>query len=202
MNSNLSQETSRTPRTDSLHHRLLHLKDANGERSPLVDELLFLLDDPPSGTDDRWEKGAELCREHGIETSRMAVWRFYRTAILQWRREMDPPAPEPLPTHEEIARLEQQVRYLAAQRALDLLRDPRLNPVQLIQIMRQNERYQKTDLAHAQFKDELHLRKMKEHREKIQRLDDEVRERALAGMNLDPMQKMVVAGLIKPTHTT
>jgi hypothetical protein len=57
-----------------------------------LDELLFFLDDPPSGTGDRWQKGADLCQRHGIKTSRMAVWRFYRGHILQWRLEQNPRA--------------------------------------------------------------------------------------------------------------
>ena len=70
-------------RLDSLHHRLLHAKDAGGQPIPLLDELLFFLDDPPPGTRDRWQEGANLCRQHGIKTSRMAVWRFYHAHLLQ-----------------------------------------------------------------------------------------------------------------------
>jgi len=77
------------PRITTLQHRLQHAKDPEGNPIPLLDELLFFLDDPPPGTRDRWQDGADLCQKHGISTSRMAVWRFYRAHILQWRREQD-----------------------------------------------------------------------------------------------------------------
>ena len=70
------------PRLTSLQHRLLHAKDADGRPIPLRDQLLFFLDDPPPGTRDRWQGGAELCQKYGISTSRMAVWRFYRAHLI------------------------------------------------------------------------------------------------------------------------
>ena len=73
----------RTPRLNSLEHRLRHAKDADGKPMPLVDGLLCFLNDPPPGTGDRWQKGADLCANHGIKASRMAVWRFYRAHIHQ-----------------------------------------------------------------------------------------------------------------------
>src|ERR1700761_4554553 len=89
------------PRLDSLLHQLLHAKDADGQPIPLLDELFFFLDDPPLGTADRWQKGADLCQSHGIETSRMSVWRLYRTHILQWRREQNPAPAAPPPDLDE-----------------------------------------------------------------------------------------------------
>ena len=84
----------KVPRLDSLLHRLQHAKDADGKPVPLYDELLAFLDDPPPGTGDRWQKGADLCRRHGIETTRMSVWRLYRSQILEWRRNRQvPPHP-------------------------------------------------------------------------------------------------------------
>ena len=80
----------KVPRLDSLQHRLQHARDADGQPIPLLDELLFFLDDPPPGTAARWQEGADLCESHGIKTSRMSVWRFYRAHILQWRREQNP----------------------------------------------------------------------------------------------------------------
>jgi len=39
----------KVPRLDSLQHRLQHAKDADGQPIPLLDELLFFLNDPPPG---------------------------------------------------------------------------------------------------------------------------------------------------------
>jgi hypothetical protein len=47
---NESQSTTtplKIPRLDSLQHRLQQAKDADGQPIPLLDELLFFLDDPP-----------------------------------------------------------------------------------------------------------------------------------------------------------
>ena len=101
------------PRLNSLQHRLQRAKDADGRPIPLLDELLFFLDDPPPGARDRWQEGADLCRKHGISTSRMAVWRFYRAHILQWRREQDPAPPATPCDPNETARLQDHARYLA-----------------------------------------------------------------------------------------
>ena len=66
------------PRINSLEHRLRYAQDADGRLIPLRDQLLCFLDHPPKGTGDRWQEGADLCRRHGIQTSRMSVWRFHR----------------------------------------------------------------------------------------------------------------------------
>lgn len=95
----LTDIKSRTPRTklprlDSLLHRLQYAKDGNGRPLDFYNELLKFLDDPPPGTGDRWQKGADLCRRHGIETHRMSVWRLYRAHIIEWRRTRQvPPHP-------------------------------------------------------------------------------------------------------------
>ena len=88
----------KVPRIESLHHQLQHAKDADGQPIPL-------LDDPPPGTRDRWQDGADLCASRGIPTSRMSVWRFYRAHILQWRRDQNPAPPGPPPDPKETARL-------------------------------------------------------------------------------------------------
>lgn len=77
------------PRLASLQHRLQHAKDTDGRPIPLVNELLFFLDDPPPGTRDRWQEGADLCQKHGISTSRMSVWRFYH-AHFRTHRNLSP----------------------------------------------------------------------------------------------------------------
>src|ERR1700761_8414448 len=118
----------RVPRLASLAHRLRHAKDADGQPIALRDELLFFLEAPPQGTRDRWQKGADLCATHGVQTSRMAVWRFHRANILEWRREQAPPLPAQPPDPAEIARLHDMARHLAAQRALEMLHDPGLSP--------------------------------------------------------------------------
>lgn len=89
--SNETPPRLKIPRIESLDHRLRHARDPDGQPVPLRDELLFFLDDPPPGTGDRWQAGADLCRTHGIATSRMSVWRFYRAHILPWRRDQAPP---------------------------------------------------------------------------------------------------------------
>jgi hypothetical protein len=66
------------PWLTSLLHQLRHARDANGQPIPLLDKLLVFLDDPPPGTSDRWQDGANLYATHGIKTSRISVWRFYR----------------------------------------------------------------------------------------------------------------------------
>jgi len=58
-----------TPRLESLHHRLKTAKAPDGQPFPLLDELMVFLEDPPPGTPDRWQAGADLCADHGIPTS-------------------------------------------------------------------------------------------------------------------------------------
>jgi hypothetical protein len=160
LNSTYSSKTTTTqpsavplkvPRLVSLEHRLQHAKDADGQPIPLIDELLFFLDDPPAGTADRWQEGADLCAEHGIKTSRMAVWRFYRANILQWRREQMPLPPAAPVDPQEIARLEAQARLLAAQRMIEMLNDPNLSSGQLIGILQNLNQREKHQLARDQF---------------------------------------------------
>jgi hypothetical protein len=137
-----SEPSPKIPRLDSLLHQLQHAKDADGQPIPLLDELLFFLDDPPPGTADRWQKGAELCQGHGIKTSRMSVWRLYRAHILQWRREQNPAPPAPPPDPDEIARLRDHARHLAVQRTLETLNDPRLSPGHLIGLIQNDNQSQ------------------------------------------------------------
>ncbi len=66
----------KVPRIESLHHRLTNAKDADGQPLALLDELMVVLEDPPSGVGDRWQAGADWCAAQGIATSRVAVWSF------------------------------------------------------------------------------------------------------------------------------
>jgi hypothetical protein len=179
------------PRIESLDHRLQHAKDADGQPIPLRDELLFFLDDPPPGTGDRWKQGADLCQCHGIETSRVSVWRFYRAHILQWRREQGPPAPESAPNPQEIARLQEQARHLAAQRALEILNDPHLAPGHLIGLLQNDNHRQQIQLARDQFDDRLAVRRQLERREHLQQLDDRIRDEHLAPAQMEFYKKFL-----------
>ena len=89
-----TKSTPSIPRIESLHHRLKNAKDASGQPVALLDELMVFLEDPPPDVGDRWQAGAELCAAQGVPTSRMSVWRFYRTHILEWRLEQAPPGSE------------------------------------------------------------------------------------------------------------
>jgi hypothetical protein len=168
----------KVPRLDSLLHRLRTAKDAGGQPIPLLDELLFFLDDPPQGTGDRWQIGADMCEAHGIKTSRMSVWRFYHANILQWRREQNPPPPAPPPTPEEIARLQEQATHLAALRVLDTLNDPALSPGHLIGLLQNQAHRQRIQLERDKFKDRvtvrLELDKFKARRAAEQDMRDEL----------------------------
>jgi hypothetical protein len=174
MTNSICAEPTKVPRLDSLHHQLQTARDADGNPLPLVDDLLFFLDDPPPGTGNRWEAGAELCAEHGIITSRMSVWRFYRSQIVQWRREQNPPPPVPAPDENEIARLEDHARYLAAQRAIEILNDPRLTPAQLIAILRHQNQRDRTELARDTYYEKVTVRMRREKIENRKRMKEMV----------------------------
>jgi hypothetical protein len=190
------------PRLESLDHRLQHAKDAAGQSIPLRDELLFFLDDPPPGTGDRWQQGADLCASHGIETSRMSVWRFYRANILQWRREQAPPAAAPALDPAEIARLQEQARHLAAQRTLEILNDPHLAPGHLIGLLQNDNHRRQIQLARDQFDDRLAVRRQLENREYFQRMDDRIRDEHLAPAQMEFYKKFVANLAAIPPHTT
>jgi hypothetical protein len=143
-------------RTNSLHHKLRTAKDAKGNPTPLIDELLFFLDYPPDDIGDRWQKGADLCASYGIETSRMSVYRFHRANILQWRREQNPPPPaDPV----ETKRMQEQAEHLAAQRVLDALSDPDLSPGHLICLLQSENHRRRLQLDQAKLQDALNIRK-------------------------------------------
>jgi hypothetical protein len=144
------------PRLASLQHRLERARDADGQ--PLRDELLFFLDDPPQGTCDRWQEGADLCAAHGIKTSRMAVWRFYHANILQWRSDQQPAPPAAPPDPAETARLHAEARHLAARRALEILHDPGLSPGHIIGLIQNDNLRQRVQLARDQFDDRIKVR--------------------------------------------
>jgi hypothetical protein len=192
----------RVPRVESLEHRLQHAKDGDGRPIPLRDELLFFLDDPPPGTGDRWQKGADLCESHGIQTSRMSVWRFYRAHILQWRREQAPAPPAQPPDPEEIARLHDQARHLAAQRVLEILNDPALAPGHLIGFLQNDNHRQQIQLARDQFNDRLTVRRRLEEREHYQKIDERVRDEVFAASQFDSIRTLLTSMLAVPPHTT
>jgi hypothetical protein len=190
------------PRLTSLQHRLQHARDADGRPIPLLDELLFFLDDPPPGTRDRWQEGADLCQKHGISTSRMAVWRFYRAHILHWRREQDPAPPDRPSDPKETARLQDHARHLAAQRAIEILNDPRLSPGHLIGLIQNDICRQHNQLARDQFNDRLAARQRAEQTQHLQRIDDEMRKKALFPAQMEFNRKLVATLLSVPPHTT
>jgi hypothetical protein len=188
------------PRLDSLLHQLQHAKDADGQPIPLLDELLFFLDDPPPGTADRWQKGADLCHDHGIATSRMSVWRFYRAQILQWRREQLPTPPASPPSPEETAQLHEQARHLAAQRALETLNNPQLGPGHLVGLIQNENHRQQIQLARDQFNDRLAARSRLEQQQHYKRIDDEIRDEKLYPAQMEFLRKFLTALLAIPHH--
>ena len=188
----------KVPRLDSLQHRLQHAKDADGQPIPLLDELLFFLDDPPPGTADRWQQGADLCESHGIKTSRMSVWRFYRAHILQWRREQNPAPPAPPPGPEETARLLDHARHLAAQRVLEILNDPHLSPGHLIGFLQNDNHRRQIELARDQFNDRLAVRSRLERQKYYERIDDEICNEQLHSARMEHYRKVLAV----TTHTT
>jgi len=203
LNSNPPGQTPlKVPRLDSLLHRLQHAKDADGQPIPLLDELLFLLDDPPPGTTDRWQLGADLCASHGIATSRMSVWRLYRAQILQWRRDQNPAPPAPPPSPEETALLHEQARHLAAQRALEALNDPRLSTGHLIGLIKNDNHRQQIQLARDQFNDRLLVRSRAEERERFQSMDDRIRDEHLFEAQMVSYRNFFKTLLAIPPHTT
>jgi hypothetical protein len=188
----------KVPRLDSLLHQLQHAKDADGQPIPLLNELLFFLDDPPPGTGDRWQKGADLCQSHGIVTSRMSVWRFYRAHILQWRREQNPAPPASPPGPEETARLHDQARYLAAQRVIEILNDPHLSPGHLVGLIQNDNHRQQIQLARDQFNDSLAARRRIEERQHFRRIDEQIRDQLLSPAQMEFYRNVLA---ITPNNT-
>ena len=209
--SDLSQKTDETlpratrkriPRVDSLLHRLQHAKDADGQPIPLHDELLFFLDDPPPDTGARWQKGAALCESHGIKTSRMSVYRFFRAHILEWRRAQAPAPPAQPPDPEETARLHDQARHLAAQRLLDALSDPGLSPGHLVGLIQNDNHRQQIQLARDQFNERIAERRRLEQRQHFQKIDDRARDQALDRVQMESLRKFIAPLLAIPPDTT
>jgi len=189
------------PRLTSLQHRLEHAKDPEGRPIPLLDELLFFLDDPPPGTRDRWQDGANLCQQHGITTSRMAVWRFYRAHILQWRRDQDP-ALEPPSDPAETARLQDHARHLAAQRAIEILNDPRLSPGHLIGLIQNDNFRQRNQLARDQFNDRIAVRQRAEQVRFRRGIESAARDKALFSADLESYRNFFATLLAIPPDTS
>jgi hypothetical protein len=193
----------KTPRLTSLLHRLQHARDTDGQPIPLLDELLFFLDDPPPGTADRWQKGADLCAAHGIPTSRVAVWRLYRVRILPWRREQLSAPPSTPPDPAEITRLHDQARHLAAQRLLENLHDPHLSPSHLVGLVQCDNHRQQIQLARDQFNDRVTVRRNLEQREHFQRIDNETSKELLLSAQMEFFRKLLATLLpVSPDSTS
>ena len=190
------------PRIESLQHQLQNAKDSDGHPIPLLDELFFFLDDPPSGTRDRWQAGADLCHDHGIKTSRMSVWRLYRAHILQWRREQNPAPPAPAPSPEETTRLQEEARHLAAGRVLETLNDPRLSPGHLIGVVQNENHRRQLELARDRFTDRLAVRERLERRQHLQQIEKDIRDEQLFSGQMEFLKKFVATLLAIPPRTT
>ena len=164
------------PRIESLHHRLQTAKGPDGEPLGLLDDLMVFLEDPPPDSGDRWKAGVELCAEHGIVTSRAAVWRFYREHVVQWRLENAPSlgkVPEAGDT-----RLAEQARQLLSLRAVENLRHPHLPPRVLIGLVQSENRRQELQLARDKFDEQLFLRERENERQRLKVIENERHDRA------------------------
>ena len=149
----------------------------------------FFLEVPPEGTRDRWQKGADLCAGHGIQISRMSVWRFYHANILEWRRAQAPPLPIQPPKPEETAALHEMTRHFAAQRTLDFLRDPALSPGHLVGLIQNDNNRQQIQLGRDKFNEHLKVRKMKDDRRVYRGLEAAIREKHLFEYQLTATRK-------------
>ena len=145
------------PRIKSLHHRLKTAKGPDGEPLPLLDELMVFLEDPPPDCGDRWQAGADFCAAHGITVSRMAVWRFYRGHMLEWRREQA--APLSKVSEKSTSELLEQARHLVALRAVESLQHPCLPPHVLVGLVQNENRRQEILLAREKFNDQLETKR-------------------------------------------
>jgi hypothetical protein len=192
----------RVPRLRSLAHKVLHARDADGKPLALHDELLFFLESPPEGTRDRWQKGADLCAGHGIETSRMSVWRFYHAHILEWRRAQAPPLPAQPPKPEETAALHQMARHLAAERALDFLRDPALAPGHLVGLIQNDNHRLKIQLGRDAFNERVTVRQMNDDRRFYKGLEADIRDKKLFELQMTSVRKSFAHLLHVVSHTT
>jgi len=192
----------KVPRLNSLHHRLRHAKDAEGRPIALRDELLFFLDDPPAGTGDRWQEGADLCQRHGIQTSRMSVYRFFRGHILEWRRAQNPAPTASPPDPEETARLLDHARHLAAQRLLEFLNDPHLSAGHLVGLIQNDNHRQQIQLARDQFNDRIAVRCRLEQKQYFQRKDEQIRNEIVGPAQMELLRKTLAAHPDVPPHTT
>ena len=178
---------SKIPRIESLHHRLKTAKDPEGKPLPILDELMVLLEDPPPDAGDRWQAGADLCAAHGIATSRMSVWRFYRAHVVEWRRENAPPLGKV--SEESTTRLLEQARHLAAVRAVESLHAPNLSPSILVGIVQNENRRQQLLLAREKFNEHLETKRGIEQREIYRAIDNETRDRVLYPFQLESYRK-------------
>ena len=156
------------PRIESLHHRLLTAKGPDGEPLGLLDDLMVFLEDPPTDIHDRWKAGVELCAEHGIVTSRAAVWRFYRAYVVQWRYENAPPIGKI--SEKSTAKLAEQARHLLSLRAAESLHHPHLAPHVLVGLVHNENRRQELQLARDKFNEQLFLRQREDEERRIMAL--------------------------------
>ena len=177
------------PRIESLHHRLLNAKTSTGEPTELLDELMIFLEDPPPETGDRWQAGADFCSGHGIETSRMAVWRFYRAHVVQWRRANATPVTEVAPETTKL--LLNQGRHLVAVRALESLHDPRLSPAALVGLIQGENRRQQIQLARDKFNEQLETKRTLDHRERVRQINQAAHDKAMIPYLTDPNRLLI-----------
>ena len=204
-NENLSTQTPlKIPRLTSLLHRLRHAeKTPNGEPIPLLDELFFFLDDPPPGTTDRWQKGAEFCLSHGIRTTRMSLWRLYRTHILQWRREQNPAPPAPPPSPEETTRLhDRSPPRLPPSAPSRPSTTPASPPATSSASSRTTTTVSKSSFARDRFDDRRAIRRRREQKEHFRRLDHQIRDEHLLPAQMKSIRQFISILLaISPRNT-
>jgi hypothetical protein len=184
-----------TPRIESLHHRLQTAKGPDGEPLSLIDDLMVFLEDPPPDIGDRWQAGADRCAKHGITASRMAVWRFYREHVLEWRREQAPAfgQGEGEISEESIAKLIEEKRHLIHLRAVESLRHPCLPPRVLVGLVESENRRQELQLARDKFNDLLRERQADLTRRNRERVENEAKHKAMIPYLRIFAENMIVA---------
>ena len=137
------------PRLDSLLHRLQHAPGADD--SSYLDQLMIFLDDPPPGVSDRWKEGAKMCSDWGVPCSGAAVWRLYRSHVLEWRARLAREADSTLgDTPESLAEKTAQMITL---RTLEILANPHSPPASLVSLAQIELRKKALELARQKHHD-------------------------------------------------
>jgi hypothetical protein len=119
------------PRLNSLRHRLEHTPAPDDES--YLDQLMMFLDDP-SGTGDRWKKGAQMCAAWGITTTGPSVYRLYQSHAVEWRTHLAS-ATDSLSAETPEA-LEKVTAQTIALRIREILSDPDADPATIVSIAR------------------------------------------------------------------